>query len=174
MYVQSRFGSLSPGSRRTQARAASRPSHEARTAVVFPYPAGAATSVSGASPPASSARRIRGRSTMPGRRPGAASFASASGGASGPGETRVRRSRPSCAAALAIAPHARRGTGPFASAPAQLRKNPLSVRQSRGRPNGAKSKLRRRRRHSRGDGEVVCKRSAVAWTEALHSHRAAV
>ena len=64
----------------TQASAASWLAHHARTAVVFPYPAGAATSVSTASTPAAGPVQRRGRSTMPPRTPGAASLASISGG----------------------------------------------------------------------------------------------
>ena len=48
-YHQNRTGSLSSTSSVTQANAASRPEHQARTAVVLPYPAGAATSVSATS-----------------------------------------------------------------------------------------------------------------------------
>ena len=48
-YFHSRTGSLSPASSVTQASAASRLAHQARTAVVLPYPAGAATRVRRAS-----------------------------------------------------------------------------------------------------------------------------
>ena len=81
-YVHRRIGSLSPASSVTHASAAFRPAAHARTAVVFPYPAGAATSVSAASSPASSAPMMRGRSTIPAGGRGGASFASASGSGS--------------------------------------------------------------------------------------------
>ncbi len=65
-------------------RAARRAAHHARTAVVFPYPAGAATSVTGMPCPASSATESLGRATSSARSRGAASLASASGTASSP------------------------------------------------------------------------------------------
>ena len=58
-YRHSRPGSLSPASSVIQARADPSAAHQERTAVVFPYPGGAATSVTGSSPPASIVRDTR-------------------------------------------------------------------------------------------------------------------
>src|SRR5207248_1417946 len=78
-------GSLSPASSVTHAIAVPLLAHHVRTAVVFPYPAGAATNVRAASAPSSSARITFGRCTIPVRSRGGASLASASGGSSSAG-----------------------------------------------------------------------------------------
>ena len=99
-YRHSRAGSLSRASRVTHASPASTVAHQERTAVVLPYPAGAATSVSDAYRPALSSRRTRRRSIVPRRTPGSAILASARGaGASASSWARppvaVRRERSS-------------------------------------------------------------------------------
>jgi hypothetical protein len=80
-YVQNRTGSLSPASSVSQATAPDLLSYQARAATVFPYPGGAATSVSITS---SRARTVwmRGRATISARSLGSKSLVSASGSVS--------------------------------------------------------------------------------------------